>query len=182
MEHLKNMTRFLSGILLALTLLPILQVYGAVMMNHEQLVAFDETAELIKYCYVRPTVTTPNLSSARPAYVFIRFILQRMIEIDDVAESFSVFGGLVQVWKVPCVQQLYESNVWPLQVFYLDHVDPSKIWSPTLAHLNTLSNVALKDMETRLEISMTTGNFISMNVGSFVSRCDLEFSKFPYDE
>ena len=164
---------FVTGIALA----------QARLFSEKELITFKEEEELLKRCYVRSSITSPIIHSAEPIAVNVSLSVSRLTMVDDVDESFSLFGNLRQTWKVDCISQLYHdpTHDWPEQVTFLDHLHVSNFWWPDFCHTNTLTNEGLVAMDRRLWVSIPEGVFTGLTIGIFKSRCDLDFTKFPFD-
>ena len=113
-----------------------------------------------------------------PIFIF------RFQEINDVEESFRLFGTIMLFWSNPCLIQQSGKLDWQIRGSLL--LEPDKFWFPDMVHSNSLrdSNLLSGNYQQKLMLTNNSGviRFTGLIVGEFITSCDMDFHKFPFDE
>ena len=116
--------------------------------------------------------------------VAVRLEIDRLVEIDDVLETFTTIGRVVTYWHSRCIENLYKSDKWPLKNNFsniLGNFQPGELWQPQFRHRNSMNSFELGG-DRECNVDPSTGWVKNMYTGKFISYCDLNFLKFPFDQ
>ena len=142
----------------------------------------DPTKVILSQCpNLQPFVNSPNANGS-PLNVSVSFRFDRLIGIDEVAESLTVIGSLGLHWNVSCLQNLTNMGNWPddnlAPLFNLKYKD---FWLPSVGLRNSISGT-LSDQYFDVDINLYPDGFMVVYFwGKYEVYCDLNFANFPFD-
>ena len=145
----------------------------------------DTVKEIISLCQLHSTNLCPPCSRKGIEATFeMSMEMYRLLDINDVTESFEFTGLFTYAWTDQCIFDLYNNESIRPEVKSDQGFDKTdEIWAPDVIHLNSMTNQKLKgdDFESRMFILPQVGVFQYYLYGNFKSYCDLDFFKFPFD-
>ena len=142
---------------------------------------------LLAQCNVDRNSLTPSEYTDNPTVVSTAFRAFRLKDVNDIDESFSVNGGFIDSWHVPCVEKLLKNASiykWPKVERDEEPVtlDPTQYWAPDIVHFNSFKRKPLiSDSYTRRMYVIQNGTFTEFFFGDYESVCSLDFWSFPFD-
>ena len=112
----------------------------------------------------------------------------RLMEINDIDESFTITGVLTVIWNDSCSDKILNDEAkfkWPQmskdQGQFLT-LNPTRFWRPDFVHFNSVTQVSLlSDSFTRRMIIGKNGESVEYLYGKYESSCNLQFWSFPFD-
>lgn len=116
--------------------------------------------------------------------ITIEFHPQRFIVLDAISETLEMSAVLGLLWTVPCNQ--YNLRGSAHQFYVPESMD---IWLPHVHHRNAVGDFGMSNgFSSRLtgtfqdiDTNKRGIDFIWLRTGGFVSACDLDLDKFPFD-
>ena len=147
--------------------------------------AVDIRRKIFEECNISKDVTTPTEANGltQPLEASLIFLLIRLADIDDVAESTTMTGGVHLILNSPCVREaaLKYNKTEVVGDFWLI-TNPDDYWRPPVVHLNSRFDYGLhKDITITIIVFPFYGIVRYAFNGFYTNACVFRFRKFPYD-
>ena len=150
-------------------------------------VKFTVDDVILEHCRLAKNCNSPNFFLNTSVGVAVGLGIDRIVEIDDVSESFHLMGTVIVLFTTDCVQKLiWDPSKWPISSKHSQPVitlDSERFWNPDLAVRNSLDNHDMgRPMKRVLFLNQLDGMLALNYGGAFRLYCDFDFYYYPMDE
>ena len=142
---------------------------------------------ILKNCRLAKNCNSPNFFSNASVDLSLGLGIDRIVEMNDVSESFHLMGTVIIFFTTDCIQKLIrDPNKWPISTKYtqpLITLDPDRFWNPDMGVRNALDNQDMgRPMKKVFFLNQLNGVFGINYGGGFQLYCDFDFYYYPMDE
>lgn len=143
---------------------------------------YSLVAALVLCSYTAYAQISPPKVMDRPVQVGIKFLVNEILEISTVEESFDIDGYLTLVWNDPKIGELFPEAKNKTKIIYMpnmvDSIFEHHLWNPNVEIMNSIGNRNVS--QKRIELTGTQIVYVERFQTKVKS--EMNFARFPFDE
>ncbi|WP_341900107.1 hypothetical protein [Fluviicola taffensis] len=136
---------------------------------------------LCSYTESYAQISSPKING-QPVQVGIKFLVNEILEISTVEESFDIDGYLTLIWNDPKIAELFPESQDKTMIIYMpnmvDSIFEHHLWHPNVEIMNSIGarNISQKRIELRGTQIVYVERFQTK------VQTEMNFARFPFDE
>ena len=150
-------------------------------------VTFDANDVFLKNCRLGRFSSAPNLFQNQSVLITVTMGPDRIIEINDISESFRMMASIQLTYSTNCIKKLTsDPTKWPTHLKFIQpkiDLDPDRFWRPQFLVRNAVEDQGLeREFKQVYAFNQIFQEMMIDYGGTFHLYCDFDFYFYPLDK